>query len=73
MTGKKIDFSMTLNGQSDTVKARIWEGENGHTFARLDGGIFCGFDINLRDLDLAIAILQQVRQEAGKGAYAQST
>ena len=73
MTAKKLDFSMTVNGQNDAVKARIWEGANGNIFAHIDGAIFCGLDVNLLDLDLAIAILQKVREEAGKVAYAEST
>ena len=37
MTGKKLDFSITLNGQIEAVKARIFNGSNGGTFVQLDG------------------------------------
>ena len=73
MTAKKLDFLMTVDDQKMPVKARIFERDNGFTYAHIDGAIFCGLDINLLDLDQAIQILQQVRQAARKGAYAEPT
>lgn len=72
MTAKKLDFLMTMDGQKLPVKARIFEGDNGDTYAHVDGAIFCGLDVNLLDLDQAIEILQAVRAAAGKSAYKES-
>jgi hypothetical protein len=73
MTGKKLDFSITRNGQIEAVKARIFKGWNGDTFAQLDGGIFNGWEPGLAQLDEVIALLLDVREAVGKGADAKST
>lgn len=73
MTGKKLDFSMTRNGQIEAIKVRIFEGWNGGTFAQLDGGIFNGWEPSAAQLDEVIALLLDVREAVGKGADAKST
>ena len=73
MAGEKIDFLMTINGKSEAVKARIFEGENGEVFVRLDCSIFRDVNINLLDLDPVIAVLHEVREAARKVADAKST
>jgi len=73
MAGEKIDFLMTINGEVEAVKVRIFEGDNGNVFARLDGSVFCDVDINLLDLDPVIAVLHEVRLAARKFAHAKST
>lgn len=73
MAGEKIDFFMTINGKGEAVKARIFEGENGEVFVRLDCSIFRDVNINLLDLDPVIAVLHEVREAARKVANAKST
>lgn len=73
MTIKRLDLSMTLDGRIEPVEVSIYPGENFNTFARIEGGSFFQFDINLLDLEQTILILQQVLQQVSRGDYARST
>lgn len=72
MIPKKLDFSMTRNGQIEAVKVRLFEAWNGAPGVQIDGGIFNGWETNPDQLDEVIALLMDVRQAFG-GAYAKPT
>lgn len=70
---QKLDFSMTVNGQIQGIKVRIFKGWNGDTFAQLDGGIFNGWEPSGNQLDEVIKLLHDVREAVRKGSDAKTT
>lgn len=46
MTGQKIDYSLTRNGQLEAVKARIFTGVDGQKYVSLDGAFFNGWELS---------------------------
>lgn len=64
MTGRKIDYSMTRNGQLEAVKARIFTGVDGEKYVSLDGAFFNGCELSrgqvLEHMTVMLDLLKQL-------------
>lgn len=61
MTAKKLDFLITNGGQKSPVKARLFRGIDGATYASIHGDLFNDCEISMNRLDQLIDLLLEVR------------
>lgn len=65
MTGQKIDYSLTRNGQLEAVKARIFQGFDGKPYASLDGAFFNGWELSRYQIEEHIALMVHLLDKMG--------
>jgi hypothetical protein len=65
MTGQKIDYSLTRNGQLEPVKARIFQGFDGKPYASLDGAFFNGWELSREQIVEHVALMVHLLEKMG--------
>ena len=60
--GEKLDFAVRYGNHLEPVKARIFQGVDGATYARIEGDLFNDCESSEDRLTQLIKILQDVRQ-----------
>ena len=58
---------MIRKGQIEAIKARVFEGRDGRTYADLDGMLFNGWEATAKEISDLIEILEQVKDEINRG------
>lgn len=68
---KKLDFAISYGNRSEPVKARIFEGVDGATYASIHGDLFNDCELSANRLDQLIQLLQEVRDSVKAGHASQ--
>lgn len=64
---KKLEFAISYGNHSEPVKARIFQGVDGETYASIHGDLFNDCEISADRLNQLIQLLQEVRDSVLSG------
>lgn len=64
---QKLDYLISYGTRSEPVKARIFQGVDGQTYASIHGDLFNDCEISSHRLDQLIHLLQDVRRAVAAG------